>query len=196
MNHVEAMKAYLEGKKIRKTCWSKYHYVHLVNDKMLSDEGDEIPFFDTSADWELYEDPKPEPKFKVGDKVDVLFGRIKKECILTSLPNEYYKFHMVQLEDGRIITVDEKQISKSLDLESFFSRRLEILSEAENKKEEEWTYPCVVRSKLSKDIVLAIKDSEEDKNCFFGIYDNEISIVGVKDNWTVIATDLKNLEGV
>jgi hypothetical protein len=136
-------------------------------------------FIEIIKENELYEEPKPEPKFKVGDRVRYKGANEPTYTVLAFQWNdtrkqwEYWSYSSGPVTLGRYSDEDELELA-----------------------EEEWTYPCVVRSKLSKDIVLAIKDSEEDKNCFFGIYDNEISIVGVKDNWTVIATDLKNLEGV
>ena len=60
MNIVEAVKALAEGKKIRRNDWEKGHYITLIYNQVVSQNGwtSGLCIDDFSADWwEIYEEP-------------------------------------------------------------------------------------------------------------------------------------------
>ena len=67
MTIVEAVKAMTEGKKIRRNDWGKGHYITLIDNQVVSQNGgsSELCIEDFSADcWEEYKEPVLDEKEK------------------------------------------------------------------------------------------------------------------------------------
>ena len=58
MNDLEAMKALIEGKKIRKTTWYCQQFIHFKNSELVNQDGASIDFISDNGAWEIYEEPK------------------------------------------------------------------------------------------------------------------------------------------
>lgn len=63
MNTLEAMQALVAGKKVRKNDWSKFHYIHMVDNVIVNHHNE--PLFN-KGQWEEYKEP--DWNWKVGDK--------------------------------------------------------------------------------------------------------------------------------
>ena len=66
MTIVEAVKALTEGKKIRRNSWEKGHYITLIDNQVVSQNGwsSGLCIEDFSADWEEYKEPVLDEKEK------------------------------------------------------------------------------------------------------------------------------------
>lgn len=73
MTFSEALEAMKQGHKVRKKDWSNLDYLVLKNGKIINNyESDwtylciELPIINN---WEIYNEPNPEPKFEIGELV-------------------------------------------------------------------------------------------------------------------------------
>jgi len=59
MNTREALKAMLEGKKVRGVTWDTGEYVFISKDGYIIDNEHNLIGITNSSNWEIYEEPKP-----------------------------------------------------------------------------------------------------------------------------------------
>ena len=73
MTFSEALEAMKQGYKVRRASWST-GYIYLKNNETIIDDGGitfEGIIIDNllATDWEIYNEPKPEPQFEIGELV-------------------------------------------------------------------------------------------------------------------------------
>ncbi len=80
MTFSEALEAMKQGYKVKRASWTA-GYIYLKNKDIVYDDCDNK--FDGvsidyifATDWEIYNEPKPEPKFEIGELVMMQIGLI------------------------------------------------------------------------------------------------------------------------
>jgi hypothetical protein len=156
---------------------------------------------------DFFEEPKPEHKFNIGDKVLSLGGYYKGEkgeIISINKSGKYeVKFNASNMP-CMPVTMLEKNLEKVEEEQSDIPpmKQKEISKEEFKKKypdveKEEWTYPCVAMHKDDPRVIyIAISNDKRDEG-FASILseaDGSSDRYIIKKFYKVIATDLRNLD--
>ena len=170
---------------------------------------------------EKVEEEKPEPKFKVGDRVRLLSHFIdawelgeRKTTNVGTVENILDHGILVHFEICGIV-----QVIREIDLEKVEEEKPEVCSKCGNEvgtiafynepdtanrfcsfgcaeEKDEWTYPCVVQSISDPtEVYIAIMDGPNDSTMFQSQKSlSKSRMCCKKENFKVIATELRNLE--